>query len=99
MLEALELLAVGSALHETRAESPASRPALRTKETPQLERALDDRAISADEIFDKVSGQIIDTMVGLAAERAASVRKRAGGGRTRSPRAPRGRALRSTRSI
>lgn len=98
LLEALELLAASSALHESRAPSPTSRQALRTEGTPQLERALDNRGISADEIFDKVSGQVMDTLVALAAERAASATKKANGARRRTPRAPGGRALQSTRS-
>jgi AcrR family transcriptional regulator len=80
MLEALELYAVSSALHEGRSQEhdirgTADEDAEETAEdvrTPHLRKAFAQRALTPDEVFDKVCGQIIDTVVATAAERAAA---------------------------
>ncbi|WP_028925892.1 TetR/AcrR family transcriptional regulator [Pseudonocardia acaciae] len=71
MLEALELYAVGSALHETRSAAAADRD----DETaaPRLAEAAKQRALEPDEIFDLVCEKIIDTVVEAAAERGQSM--------------------------
>jgi TetR/AcrR family tetracycline transcriptional repressor len=97
ILEALELFTVGNALHESRTDHLAARDPELIEATPHLDLALVRRAISADEIFDKVCGQIMDTMVATAAERAASAPKRAAG-RKRSARASFPGGLRSARA-
>lgn len=71
MLEALELYAIGSALHEARGDEGIDSEH-NAERTPNLIRAFEKRSLSADEIFDKVCGQIIDTVVSAAAERALS---------------------------
>lgn len=70
MLEALELYAIGSALHEAAEGDAPSSPD--EEHTPNLARATAQRAVSANEVFDKVCGQIVDTIVATAAERALS---------------------------
>lgn len=66
MLEALELYAIGSALHEARADE--SGPAHR-EHAPNLARAADERALDPDEIFELVCEKIIDSTVMAAVER------------------------------
>lgn len=70
MLEALELYAIGSALHETSGPQPVAGSDHDPEKTPNLSRALAQRALSADEIFDLVCGQIIDAVIEKATERA-----------------------------
>ncbi len=86
MLEALELAAIGSALHEAR--GGGIDPDHDAERTPHLIRAFERRALSADEIFDKLCGQIIDTVVATAAERAASQKPEVPAARVLSPRRP-----------
>ncbi|WP_241251597.1 TetR family transcriptional regulator [Candidatus Protofrankia californiensis] len=87
MLEALELAAIGSALHEARGDGGID-PDHDAERTPHLIRAFERRALSADEIFDKLCGQIIDTVVATAAERAASQEPEVPAARMLSPRQP-----------
>jgi AcrR family transcriptional regulator len=70
MLEALELYAIGSALHEAgnAGEAEPRDPA----KFPNLARAFEERALSADEIFDMVCEKIIDTVVLKAIERGST---------------------------
>jgi TetR/AcrR family transcriptional regulator, tetracycline repressor protein len=70
MLEALELYAIGSALHESRGDA-AGVDHDPTK-TPHLSRAFEQRALTADEIFDTVCEKIIDTVIMTAVERGGS---------------------------
>lgn len=70
MLEALELYAIGSALHEARSDdAPADVDA---ESAPNLARASQERALSADEIFNLVSEKIIDATVMAAVERGGA---------------------------
>lgn len=64
MLEALELYAVGSALHERRRGGPDDGPD--PDSTPRLAEAVKQRALGPDEIFDLVCEKIIDTVVETA---------------------------------
>jgi TetR/AcrR family tetracycline transcriptional repressor len=96
MMEALELFTVGSALHESRAD-PATIATAGAGATPHLDLALGQRSISAEEIFDKVCGQIMDTVIATAAERAAGTPKKASG-RKRSARGAYPSGLRSARA-
>ena len=70
MLEALELYAIGSALHE--AGGGTSEDVHDPEKVPNLARAFDQRALSADEIFDMVCEKIIDTVVLKTIERGGS---------------------------
>jgi TetR/AcrR family transcriptional regulator, tetracycline repressor protein len=76
MLEALELYAVGSALHERRAldrEAPDAPDAPDPAETPRLAEAARRRALDPDEVFDLVCEKIIDTVLETAAARGQSM--------------------------
>ena len=72
MLEALELYAIGSALHESRGDDARAHHDIDPTKTPHLTRAFDQRALSADEIFDTVCEKIIDTVVMTTIERGGS---------------------------
>lgn len=72
MLEALELYAIGSALHEAGSGDATGGPAHDPEKVPNLARAFDERALSADEIFDMVCEKIIDTVVLKTIERGGS---------------------------
>jgi AcrR family transcriptional regulator len=67
MLEALELYAIGSALHETRADDPPV-----AQELSHVARALRQRALTPDEIFNLVCEKIIDTVVITTIERGGT---------------------------
>jgi TetR/AcrR family tetracycline transcriptional repressor len=73
MLEALELYAIGSALHE--ASTGTTRPD--PKRAPHMARAEAERALSPDEIFDLVCEQIVAATVKVAAEKSATPKKAA----------------------
>ncbi len=70
MLEALELYAIGSALHEAGRSNGV--PAYDPQKSPHLGRAFEQRAMSADEIFDMVCEQIIDATLATAVQRAGA---------------------------
>ena len=70
MLEALELYAISSAMHEAReADGRSERPV-------HLSRASAERAFSPAEIYDLVCEQIIDATLATAHERAAAGTKK-----------------------
>jgi len=73
MLEALELYAIGSALHESRGDAAGPTHDIDPSKTPHLTRAFAQRALSADEIFDTVCEKIIDTVVMTTIERGGSI--------------------------
>jgi AcrR family transcriptional regulator len=66
MMEALELYAIGSALHEANAGATKPDP----NRAPHMARAESARAVSPDEIFDLVCEQIVAATVKVAAEKA-----------------------------
>lgn len=72
MLEALELYAIGSALHETRSDASGIDPDDDSSDTPHLAHAVKQRALSPDEIFDAVCEKIIDTVVMTTIERGGA---------------------------
>jgi hypothetical protein len=72
VLEALELYAIGSALHETRGDGASVGHDHDPEKSPHLARALRERALSPDEIFDKVCEKIIETVVMTTIERGGS---------------------------
>jgi AcrR family transcriptional regulator len=86
MLEALELYAIGSALHEISdtpgeaSDVPESGPRT-VQHGPNLTRAIAQRAVSADDIFDVVCEQIMDVAL-----RAANDGLDTAAGRTAPPR-------------
>jgi AcrR family transcriptional regulator len=72
MLEALELYAIGSALHETRGDGASVGHAHDPDKSPHLVEAIAQRALTADEIFDTVCEKIIDAVMMIAIERGGS---------------------------
>jgi TetR/AcrR family transcriptional regulator, tetracycline repressor protein len=72
MLEALELYAIGSALHEARNGGATTGTDLDPDRTPNLSRALGAAAVSADEIFDVVCERIVDAVLERADASAAT---------------------------
>jgi TetR/AcrR family tetracycline transcriptional repressor len=68
MMEALELYAIGSALHEAGAGTTKPDP----KRAPHMAKAQGARALSADEIFDLVCEQIVAATVKVAREKEQS---------------------------
>lgn len=70
MLEALELYAIGSALHESRSrDSDVFSPAHEAGKWQNLARAMEHRSVSPDEIFELVCEKIIETVVAAALAR------------------------------
>ncbi|MBA2323888.1 MAG: TetR/AcrR family transcriptional regulator [Pseudonocardiales bacterium] len=75
MLEALERYAIGSALHEARTTGTSAGQDVDPAKAPNLARALEQAAVSADEIFDVVCQRIIDAVLSRATERQATERQ------------------------
>jgi TetR/AcrR family tetracycline transcriptional repressor len=73
MMEALELYAIGSALHEASASTTKPDP----KRAPNLARAEAARALSPDEIFDLVCEQIVAATVKVATEKGPAKKRAA----------------------
>ncbi|KXF55752.1 TetR family transcriptional regulator [Rhodococcus sp. SC4] len=72
LIESLQLMAIGSALHETQGETGAGEPAPLHAETyPSITRALHDRGLTPDEIFEVISNSIVDAVEEAIAERQA----------------------------
>jgi AcrR family transcriptional regulator len=71
MMEALELYAIGSALHEANAATTKPDP----KRAPHMAQAEAARALSPDEIFDLVCEQIVAATVKVAAEKSTAPKK------------------------
>ncbi|OBB17677.1 TetR family transcriptional regulator [Mycolicibacterium setense] len=71
MMDALERFAIGSALAETGNGYQSIEHLPEEYQTQNLRDVFDNRALTADEVFDKISGQIIDSIVATAAEREA----------------------------
>jgi TetR/AcrR family tetracycline transcriptional repressor len=78
LLESLELFAVASAMHESRGNGSEQIPELDFHEHPTLVRAASARNLSADQIFDAVVTNVIETVCQLndAEAPAASDSKR-----------------------
>jgi hypothetical protein len=73
LLDALELFALGSAIHETRgSDSHASEPG---NETNTLTRATKERLLSAEEIYDIVSDAVVVAVESAAESRQSSRRR------------------------
>jgi len=71
MLEALELYAIGSALHDAAGAEANGAPAHDREKAPNLARAIEERALASDEIFDIVCEKIIDAIVLKTIERGS----------------------------
>jgi AcrR family transcriptional regulator len=71
MMEALELYAIGSALHESNAGTTKPDP----KRAPHMAEAEAARALGPDEIFDLVCEQIVAATVKVAAEKSTPPKK------------------------
>ena len=69
LITALELFAIGSALHEARAEGTSTGKDIDPVRTPNLGRALELASVSADDIFDLVCRQIIDGVLAAATDK------------------------------
>jgi TetR/AcrR family transcriptional regulator, tetracycline repressor protein len=65
LLEALELFAVSSAMHESRLADPSVASEFDYHEFPTLRRAAEQRELNGDELFDLVAERIIDGIVML----------------------------------
>lgn len=70
MMEALELYAIGSALHEASAGTTKPDP----KRAPHMAQAAARRALTADQIFDLVCEQIVAATVQVAKEKEQAVK-------------------------
>ena len=62
LLDALELSAIGSALHETDADGAGRQPGVPAGDYPALAKAMSERGLSADEIYDLVTASILDAI-------------------------------------
>lgn len=71
LLDALELFAIGSVLHETQGYSPEDQHDIDTEKYPALAKAMADRGLSSDEIFDLVTSGILDAIDAAVKERQA----------------------------
>lgn len=71
LLDALELFAIGSALHETQGYTPESRHDIDAGQYPALAKALSERGLSFDEIYDLVTNSILDAIDRAVKERQA----------------------------
>lgn len=71
MIEALELIAVGSALHESRSEGGDGTAALSNGEYPVLITVLRERGFSSEEIFDVIVSSVIGAFEEAIRERQA----------------------------
>ncbi|BCO49777.1 TetR/AcrR family transcriptional regulator [Mycobacterium avium subsp. hominissuis] len=71
LLDALELFAIGSALHETQGYTPESRHDIDADQYPALAKALSERGLSFDEIYDLVTNSILDAIDTAVKERQA----------------------------
>lgn len=71
LLDALELFAIGSALHETHADAAEELPVTSAAEYPALARTLTERGLSADEIYDLVTASILDAIAISVKQRQA----------------------------
>ena len=82
LLEALELFAVSSAMHESRGDGTEPIPELDHHEHPTLARAAAEREVTANEMFDAVVARIIEAVDRMNSGPPASTRRRP----TRAPR-------------
>lgn len=87
LLEALELFAVSSAMHESRGDGSEPIPELDHDEHPTLARAAAQREVTSSEIFDAVVTRIIEAVDRMNAAPTSAAR--------RSVRYPRRKAKRS----
>jgi len=71
LLDALELFAIGSVLHETQGYSPEKKHDLETEKYPALAKAMAERGLSSEEIFDLVTASILDAVDAAVKERQA----------------------------
>jgi hypothetical protein len=62
LLDALELFAIGSALHDTQGYSPEDQHHIEADEYPALAKAIAESGLSSDEIFDLVTSSILDAI-------------------------------------
>jgi TetR/AcrR family tetracycline transcriptional repressor len=62
LLDALELFAIGSALHDTQGYSPEDQRDIDTDKYPALAKAMSESGLSSEEIFDLVTSSILDAI-------------------------------------
>lgn len=62
LLDALELFAIGSALHDTQGYSPEDQHDIDGDNYPALAKAMSESGLSSDEIFDLVTTSILDAI-------------------------------------
>jgi TetR/AcrR family transcriptional regulator, tetracycline repressor protein len=71
LLDALELFAIGSVLHETQGYLPERRHDIETAEYPALAKAISEQGLSSAEIYDLVTCSILDAIDAAVMERQA----------------------------
>lgn len=71
LLDALELFAVGSVLHETQGYTPEHGHDIDSEQYPALVKAMSERGLSSDEIYDLVTTSILDAIDTAVQERQA----------------------------
>jgi|SRR6516162_6492966 len=71
LIDALELFAIGSALHETQGYPPEGTHDIDAGEYPSLAKAMAECGLSSDEIFDLVTASILDAIEAAVQERQA----------------------------
>jgi AcrR family transcriptional regulator len=71
LLDALELFAIGSVLHETQGYTPESQHDIDIAHYPALAKAMSERGLSSDEIYDLVTTSILDAIDAAVKERQA----------------------------
>jgi AcrR family transcriptional regulator len=76
LLDALELFAVGSALHETQGYAPESRHDIDAGQYPALAEAMAQRGLSAEEVYDLVTTGILDAIDAAVTERGHNAHSR-----------------------
>lgn len=62
LLDALELFAIGSALHDTQGYSPEDQHEIDGNKYPAMVKAMSESGLSSDEIFDLVTTSILDAI-------------------------------------
>jgi AcrR family transcriptional regulator len=71
LLDALELFAIGSALHETQGDSGDDQLDAGAERHPSLAKAIAERGLSSDEIYDLVNASILEAIDTAVQQRQA----------------------------
>lgn len=71
LIDALELFAIGSVLHETQGYSPEDRHDIDAATYPALAKAMSECGLGSDEVYDLVTTSILDAIEAAVKERQA----------------------------